>query len=349
MRPSIIRTNQRVPVVLSTVVCCFLGAACGQNGEEVDDIAAAIETELGGLNMENERELFGVAKEFDEAELIQEEQEHVDSLDNTKEVDTVRNAPEAVRYHVTVLWGQIPSNRDNPVVRDWGGTLTINRGAMLVRSAIAFEPATDKVLPRVDRQIIALESKTRPARDGLRLVIIDPTPSADDELVLSFQDKEGIVYSVAVEELVNEPQSQIVDDLNNRVVVVALRDPVDICDYGFLTGRWRKVSDRYGRLLGRVTNERGHTVGHMRGIFGVRENEDKVFFGKYINTKGEFRGLFAGTYGEGYFDGRWLHRNGEVGRLGGRYWETEAGIPGGGFEGRWSETSCDIVVDSGQN
>jgi hypothetical protein len=74
----------------------------------------------------------------------------------------------------------------------------------------------------------------------------------------------------------------------------------------------------------------------------------KVFFGKYINLDGEFRGLFAGRYESGFFRGRWLTSAGEFGALGGRYRESIPGPEvGGHFLGRWRERSCAVSIDSG--
>jgi hypothetical protein len=66
-----------------------------------------------------------------------------------------------------------------------------------------------------------------------------------------------------------------------------------------------------------------------------------VFFGKYINREGQFRGIFAGHYRDGRYLGRWMTRAGEHGRLGGQYRESLPGPEvGGAFMGRWAETSC---------
>jgi hypothetical protein len=86
----------------------------------------------------------------------------------------------------------------------------------------------------------------------------------------------------------------------------------------------------------------------MRGIYGVRSTGERVFFGKYINLEGKFRGIYAGRYGDGHFAGRWLHRSGDKGALGGLYRETIPGPEvGGHFLGRWAETTCDVPVDPG--
>ena len=60
-------------------------------------------------------------------------------------------------------------------------------------------------------------------------------------------------------------------------------------------------------------DDEGEPSGHIRGIYGRRENGEQVFFGKFINREGEFKGIFRGEYGDGHFGGRWIHRAGERG------------------------------------
>ena len=72
-----------------------------------------------------------------------------------------------------------------------------------------------------------------------------------------------------------------------------------------------------------------------------RQNGERVFFTKYIDRDGRFRGLFVGHHADGEFAGRWVIGTGDHGRAGGHYRE---GLPGpatgGAFVGRWAETSC---------
>jgi hypothetical protein len=83
----------------------------------------------------------------------------------------------------------------------------------------------------------------------------------------------------------------------------------------------------------------------VRGLFGVRASGEQVFFGKYIDLDGHFRGLFAGRYGDGRFAGKWIDRDlDDHGVLGGAYRETTDGA--GHFLGRWAETSCNLPIAS---
>ena len=128
------------------------------------------------------------------------------------------------------------------------------------------------------------------------------------------------------------------------MVAAAMARPLDLCERGFLRGRWQQVEEGRGRFIGRVLSDDGDSVGHVRGIYGRRESGEQVFFGKFINLQGEFRGIFKGEYGEGRFRGRWLHRSGDHGVLGGAYREGDAADGAGHFVGRWAETRCNLDI-----
>ena len=151
------------------------------------------------------------------------------------------------------------------------------------------------------------------------------------------------IVRVPLRDLVDNRVELLIDEAGNRMVAAAVARPIDVCERGFLAGHWHKVEEGRGRLIGRVKHDDGSPAGHIRGIYGRRENGEQVFFGKFINLDGEFKGIFKGHYEDGHFAGRWLHRSGEHGALGGAYRE---GIPGpetgGHFVGRWAETSCNL-------
>jgi hypothetical protein len=230
---------------------------------------------------------------------------------------------------------------------DWSGTLSVNRGALLIRRVVAFEDETDAVADRTERSSISFTSVTRPHADGFRLAIVDPEPASDEPLVLTYRPAEGSTYSVDIDALLDGPQSHEVDDLGNRIVAVAMRRQADPCEHGFLRGRWHRVRDGRGRLYGEIADADGQLIGHLRGVFGQRRDGEKVFFGKFIDLTGEFRGLFGGNYGDGRFRGRWIDRvDPDRGVLAGEYREDRRvrGI-GGHFLGRWAERSCNIDLE----
>jgi hypothetical protein len=298
--------------------------------------------------MENETPMFGAATSFDEAGLPEPETAVADELAESEAMLTMKQAPDTVAFETVALWGQLPANFSNETPHNWSGMLSVNRGAIIVRRAIAFESETDHVLPRTDPQVVAFSSATAPHHDGLRLTILDPTPGAAEPQVLTYTTEGGVVFMTTLKELVAGPQGAQVDDANNRFVALALAHPVDACQFGLLGGRWHHVAKGRGRFLGIVADASGDPIGHVKGIYGVRESGEQVFFGKYINSAGEFRGILAGHYDNGHYAGKWLHTSGEVGALGGIYHESIPGPETGGhFIGRWAETSCNLEVGPG--
>ncbi len=313
---------------------------------ESEQIAQELEKENGGLNMADEVAYFGDATELEDATLT--ELPFDDAIANDQTVLSMKQKPDAVVFHTTVLWGQFPLNWDNKTPRNWSGVLTVNRGAMVVGHTVAFEGKTDNMLPRPNPQTVAFTSATLPHVDGMRLAIIDPDPLNTTPLTLTYATPNGPVFSAPIKALTNGPQSKVVDEAGNRIVAISVPQPVDLCNFGMLGGRWHRVAEGRGRLMGPVADAKGDMVGHVRGIYGKRANGNKVFFGKYINKQGMFMGIFAGNYNDGHFEGRWLHRAGEIGKLGGEYRETIPGPETGGhFLGRWAETSCNLPVGPG--
>ncbi len=343
------KPTYRPLTLLSALLLAAPLAGCAQDHfDDADEITTAIAQENGGLDMEDEAPMFGEADLYQNANL-DAEVVFDDSMEQQAEVIAMQQQAGASVVHTVLRWGQIPFDPQADEVVDWSGTLSVNRGAILVRRAVAFEEATgDGLEVRESPRALTFRSTTRPASDGLRLTIVDPTPNAVDPLVLDYSTTEGSVYSVELGDLVAAPQTFDVDNAGNRIVAVAIARSEEDCASGTLGGRWHRVARDRGRLLGQVRDADGELSGHLRGVYGQRANGNRVFFGKYINQDGEFRGIFAGRYQAGHFGGLWMTRAGEVGALGGRYRETIAGPEvGGHFLGRWAERRCNVSTESG--
>lgn len=336
----------RVLSIAALTLGLALPGCMADTGEPTEDaevaaIAEAIELENGGIEMTDELPAFGEQNAMEQATLLEEDLD--DPYLDDVAIKQLKNAPDAVVFHTLVLWGQFPLNLELQTARNWSGVWQVNRGAMLVNKAVAFESKTDQVLPRPDAQTVPFASVTLPHHDGLRLTIIDPTPLASEPLVLTYATKDGPVLSLPIKALVGGPIAKVVDKLGNQVVGMAMPQPVDLCAHGMLGGKWHEMVPGRGKFHGPVRSALGDPIGHVRGIYGVRKDGKPVFFAKYINSDGKFMGILAGAYGKGQFAGKWLHKSGEVGKLGGHYQETIPGPETGGFFlGGWAETSCDI-------
>jgi hypothetical protein len=331
--------------VASLSLALMSTAACTSPDElgEAEEIAQALELDNGGLDMEDEAPMFGMDDIFTDSSVFDEGVEMVDAMESDVEVVAMNDSPDALLFDTAILWGQMPADPSNDQARNWSGSISINRGAIVLRRTIRFE-GVDRVMPRTDRRRVDFHSVTRPHADGLVMTLIDPTPAAADPLVLTFATDAGS-HDLPVSALVDGIESRVVDADGNRVTAEASPRPVDLCNHGRLRGRWHKVAEHRGVFLGGVSDARGNPLGHLRGVYGQRQNGDKVFFGKYINRNGRFQGILRGTYDEGHFEGRWINRNGEFGALGGAYRETVPGPRvGGHFLGRWRELSCDVPL-----
>ncbi len=345
-------TNWRTTSLLSIALILFVGcAASTESSEDVGEIGSALELENGGLQMVDEAPSFGEPELLSSLGLLEEDVPVVDEMDASPEIASLRDVPDAVHFRAVILWGQLPDNPDADTPHDWSGALTVNRGAIIAQRTVLFEGPTDNLLPRRDPRVLPFTSATLPDHDGLIVSIIDPTPAAPEPLVLTYvPDLPGPLGSggdpihVPMAALRDAPRPLLVDEeTGNRMIATAQARPVDICQSGFMMGRWHRVEEGRGRFIGRVVSEGGELRGHVRGIYGERLDGSKVFFGKYIGTDGEFRGVFRGEYADGQYRGRWVTRDGEVGALGGEYRESIPGPEmGGHFMGRWAETSCNL-------
>ena len=338
-------------LVCSLVPLLAVGGCYASIDEDTASIGEALEEENGGLDMTDEAPAFAEQAELAELELLSDDPAMQDELESDASVEAMRRAPDAVAYRVAVIWGQLPGDRTNDTPHDWSGIFATNRGALLVRRTVAFEPRTDRLLPRTDPRFAAFTSMTLPHHDGVVLNIIDPEPTSDEPIGLAyFGDLPGPLGSeaeapmgIALRALLDGPVELSRDAAGNRMIAVAHAQPIDVCNHGFLMGRWHRIAEGRGRFVGRVVNDDGALRGHVRGIYGERRSGERVFFGKYIALDGTFRGVFRGHYADGHFAGRWISRGGDVGALGGHYRESiEGPETGGEFLGRWAETSCNL-------
>jgi hypothetical protein len=327
-------TMSKLPLALLALGAC-VAAEDSQIPETSEQVSSAIEKTNGGLTMNDESTMFGTPDLFELAAIEPDTAETADAM--RTEVDAMGTQAGVRVRNVVIVWGRMPADPTATEVRDWSGRLELNRGGMMIRRRIAFEQAMgDHILPRTDRKTIDFVSHTRPAADGLVLTVADPAPGTGP-LTLTYTPADGsAARSLELRELADGP---IVTDLGDgNKIIVSARDR-DACDHGFMRGRWHALNENGGVFLGVVGDENGDPIGHVRGIWGKRQNGAQVFFGKYINRDGQFRGILAGTYDEGHFDGRWIVRAGDHGQLHGVYFRHE-NVKGGGFLARWGEASC---------
>lgn len=323
-------------LLLATTTAACVDDAQPPTEPTTDDVVSAIEKENGGLDTTDEAPEFGAEAAFTAA-AIETDAAETDAMASDPAMTELASAPNVLARDLVILWGRFPADPTATTGRDWSGSLQLSRGGMLVRRTIAFEPATDRVLPRTARDLVEFSSHTRPAADGLVLEVLDGDPGNAAPLTLTYTPTGGTAHSLDLSRLANGPIVVDVGD-GNRILVSGHRH-VDACEHGFMRGRWHALAPNASAYLGVVTNSAGEPIGHVRGIAGQRMNGDAVMFGKFIDKDGHFKGLLKGTYENGHYQARWIDRAGDHGVAGGIYFPGPV-MRAGGFLGRWAETSC---------
>ncbi len=323
-----------------------------------------LEDSMGGLTSDDEAPAFGDAV----LEGSVEAEGRVDDL-MAHDPDITRwMRPDSGRvYGVTLLWGDLdfdPSGTaggadSGGVVTDWSGHLEVNRGAVVVRSTIAFERDDHLALTRSDKTRIEWISHTGTDFDGIRIYVIQPLGDGED----GENDILSIVagaheWEFRVNDLDGLDHTETVDDLGNQFSITGILYVPTVCSCGFLGGAWLlpESPDEMGSFQGRWVDVDGQVAGFVRGHYGVNEAGRKVFFGKYIDLDGNFLGFIRGSWDNlgvdvgsgshhgrmrhhGWFRGDWLDGNEAVlGKVHGN-WRSARGSSDGFFHGVWS-TGC---------
>jgi hypothetical protein len=249
-------------------------------------------------------------------------------------------------FLVRIVWGQLEGNPEATQVIDWSGAFAVSSGRLTVLRTLAFEPSTDKVLPRDDRQVVPFESLTLPHFDGLLLMVHDPDNDTAATLAMRTAPYSG---SWTFEELRRANEIIPVDDLGNAVSITGIPLPDDPgCLGGAMRGHWMHRAGQRGAFRGVVQARLGEPLGHIRGHFGVNDAGERVWFGKIIDRDGRLIGLARGGFQPdptgpgGQFTGHWAVQEGQRnGSIVGHYMPgTAAGRSLGHFQARW-RSNCD--------
>ena len=304
------------------------------SSSSTDSTAQALELANGGFDMADEAPMFDRDADF---AAIEKDAAIADPLASDPAITSLDSQTTVARHRVLIAWGRMPPDASATTVRNWSGSLTLSRGALVVGRTIGFEDATDQLLPRTAIDSVSFTSYTKPAADGLLLRVLDPDPTRG-ALHLTYTSADAAhSYDLDLSQLATGPLVVDAGD-GEKIIALALRDG-DACEHGFMRGRWIAERPELGVYRGVVANAAGDPIGHIRGIWGKRANGDKVMFGKLIDLAGHFRGILAGTYDAGHWRSRWLTVAGDHGVAGGLYFDAP-NLPGGFWAGRWAETAC---------
>lgn len=276
--------------------------------------------EFGGYSTASESPGFGDDQLLDEA--YASDDEYDDPMLSDPAVTEFTSDPQAGLYHLRIVWGQLrfDSTMTNPT--DWSGSLSITRGAEIIRRVINFELGQDYITPRTERKLIEWVSQTTVHNDGIAIDLLVPpvkpvldttevevTDSAGNTVIIIEIDTtwpavEPVTVSFStgpysttfdLDELVSLDTIVFLED-SNAVAFHALKLDRFPCPRGFLAGRWGFDDSSNGLFRGVWLNRAGLVVGYTRGHFGKRENGDKVFFGKWVSREGRFEGFIKGHW-----------------------------------------------------
>nr|MBN2277848.1 hypothetical protein [candidate division Zixibacteria bacterium] len=360
--------NLLITLIAISLLTMMVG--CGEernlsSGDDTQDIA----DEFGGFTATDEAAAFGDPALAAE---MTDDEDFADEILLSPAVDSIVSDEEVGAYVLRLTWGSL--NYDSTVnqLTDWTGSLTISRGAVIIRKIIRFEPGQDYILPRTEPTLIEWVSQTSTHYDGILVNIYIPpvdtsdTINADTPITVSFETEPfSVTYNIT--DLASLDTVYYLDDNINAVAVRGHKLEPMGCPRGFLEGRWGHDSTGTAIFYGRWLAANGYLAGHVKGYWGVDADSEwvNVFYGKYIDVFGHFEGLIKGVYipnpGQGNgpskdrfggkFYGHIYDANGSaIGDLRGHYGlpreNSDTGM--GFFAGRW-KTYCNsaVAVDDG--
>lgn len=330
---------------------------CSENSTGTEDVTENLNLNdpTGGYLATSESPGFGDSDLLAEAN---DNDEYDDPMLSSLGADTLDECLDG-RYHFRVVWGQLRYDSTVTEVTDWTGSLTVSRGAMIIRRVIKFEPGQDAILPRTDRTLVEWESFTTVHHDGLAVdIFIPPDTAISSEAVTVAFETGPYSRTFDLSELTALDTVVYLDDADsNAVAFHAFRLDRVPCPRGFLTGHWGYNEDGEGVFRGVWMTRHGWISGFLRGHWGVNDNGQRVFFGKWISANGRFEGFLRGRWDRhpshnaspnavkhagGWFAGEILNADELViGTLKGKY-KSHPAFKKGFFQGRWKLACNDV-------
>ena len=303
-----------VALLLSAVGCSDNGTE-SQAADQVD-----LNDEFAGLSPTDEAPGFG------DAELIASDDEEVavdDPMALSAEVAAIETDPTSGVFRFRAVWGNLRLDTADTAPTSWDGSVEVSRGAVLIKKTIRFELAQDYIVPRVDRHLLEWVSTTTIHHDGIMADILIPAlrPTYDTTVTVvvdSLGDSSRVITidtippdNTPVEVTFNAgsySRTFTLGELAALDEVVTLPDSHQIavsayqftrCPKGALVGGWGMNDQGQGVFRGRWVNQFGHRIGYLRGYYGTNDAGEKVFAGKWISDNGRFEGFVAGTWTPG--------------------------------------------------
>jgi hypothetical protein len=350
---------------------------CSDSPVETAPVDQNLADEFGGYTATDEQPAFGDSEVL---AVAGEEQEVDDPILVSPAAQEVVTDVDAGLFHFRAVWGRIPYDSTVTTVTDWTGSLTVTRGAIVLRRLIRFELNQDTYLPRTSRDTLQWVSFTSVHNDGIAVDIfvppmrptIDstwvPDGAGDSTLVIDTiaADPVTVTFTTGpytrtftLSELAALQEVVSLDD-GNKVALHAVQFFRQLCPRGILAGRWGYDEEGNGVFRGMWMSAIGHVTGYLEGHFGQNDQGQNVFFGKWIDSVGHFEGLLRGVWGHGprvteaeiqhHFAGGWFageifNAGGDpIGLLGGHF-GSAPNVDGGWFQARW-KLHCRAMIQT---
>ncbi|MCK4539195.1 MAG: hypothetical protein KAV42_10405 [Candidatus Krumholzibacteria bacterium] len=371
-----------VPALILLVMA--LGAGCNifdstnpsGGSTTVDEGSIDLDSPTGGFTENDEEPAFGEKEAYASMNV---DPLYVDQVEDDPEVQRCINNRHARVFRLRSIWGKlINAMADSSIadccVIDWSGGMEFRGGYIIIERLIAFDG--EDYVERIDRSKIEWVSHTCPHIDGIQVKLIVPPVTITDENVSIYPEIPVLKFKAGefereftLAELAEMELHVPIDRCGNGIMISSHLRPFR-CPEGYMFGGWQAVEpdtlideetgEMCGVLLGRYRgvwmSEHGMAAGFLRGVAGTNSIGEKVFFGKYIDFNGRFRGILRGTWNHsldaevtsypphGWYEGIWMGRAGGVkGPLKGKWIADEAGH--GYFNGVWKMNCYDIVED----
>ena len=311
---------RKLVIINMAVALLGLATSCSDNatGTENTTSALTLESEFGGYTATPE-----VLADMD---LIGEEvgtREYHDAILSLNSVDSVVSDAESGYFHFRAIWGQLCYDSTFTTPTDWTGSLTISQGVEILRKVIRFEPRQDYILERTDRKLIEWVSATTVHNDGIWVDIFIPPvrPQFDTSLIDEVDSLGNTIPVIVVDTVYPKPAPVTVSfetgpysrtfsiselegldtivtlDDSNQVAFQAIKIERVPCPRGVLSGRWGVDEEGEQVFRGKWISRHGFIEGYVHGHYGENEAGEKVFFGKWVSESGRFEGFLKGRYG----------------------------------------------------
>lgn len=350
----------RNPKLWMAAIAMMMAIGCSNNPAVTDQDTPPASDNFGGYTATDEAAAFAdpalSASSDGEVEVD-------DSFEGTPAVDSMEADPNVGWFHFRAVWGHLRPDTSDNTATDWTGSLTISRGAELIRRVIRFEPGSDFIQPRTDRRLIEWVSTTYGHNDGIAVDLFIPParPTLDSSFVVdSLGDTLVVVDTIpaepvtltfatgpysrtfTVEELAALDTIVTLED-SNQIAFNAIRLYRDLCPRGMLAGQWGYDSTGQGVFRGLWISRHGVIAGFLKGKFEVDSLGQRMYYGKWIDMSGRFEGFVKGTWSpngsatvpNGKFEGRIFDANElPIGYMKGHY-QSHPLLERGWFAGRW--------------